>query len=87
MKRVKGFSYDTEKDKDVIDYIEKQPHQANYILNLIRNDMCKKDNDIEILVRKYVEDILKDKSIKTTDNKNNKISKENVMDLLKMGEK
>lgn len=28
MKKVKGFSYDTEKDKDVIEHIEKQPTQA-----------------------------------------------------------
>lgn len=62
MKKVKGFTYDTEKDKDVIEYIEKQPNQSRYIWNLVRQDMNK--NSLENLVRQYVEEILKEKNIK-----------------------
>lgn len=85
MKKVKGFSYNTEKDKDVIEYIEKQPHQANYILNLIRKDMNKKNNELEYLVKKYVEELLKDKKMTIKTNQNDNITKENVMDLLNIG--
>lgn len=62
MKKVKGFTYDTEKDKDVIEYIEKQPNQSRYIWNLVRQDMNK--NSLKNLVRQYVEEILKEKNIK-----------------------
>ncbi len=82
MKKIKGFSYDTEKDKDVIEYIKRQPHQANYILNLVREDMNKQNNEIEILVKRYVSEILKEKNIEVEDKKDNTITKENVMDLL-----
>lgn len=62
MKKVKGFTYDAEKDKDVIEYIEKQPNQSRYIWNLVRQDMNK--NSLKNLVRQYVEEILKEKNIK-----------------------
>lgn len=84
MKKVKGFSYDTEKDKDVIEHIEKQPHQANYIIELIRKDMNNKNDKIEELVKKYVKEILKDKNIELKEN-NNRVSKDDVMDLLSIG--
>lgn len=88
MKKIKGFSYDTEKDKDVIQYIEKQPHQANYIIELIRKDMSNKNDKIEELVKKYVKEILKDKNIETKSNeKENNISKNEVVDLLNRVEK
>lgn len=64
MKKIKGFIYDTEKDKDIIEHIEKQPHQANYILNLVKKDMNKKNNEIEHLVKKYVNELLKNKENK-----------------------
>lgn len=84
MKKVKGFSYDTEKDKDVIEHIEKQPHQANYIIELIRKDMNNKNDKIEELVKKYVKEILKNKNIELKEN-NNRVSKDDVMDLLSIG--
>jgi len=84
MKKVKGFSYDTEKDKDVIEHIEKQPHQANYIIELIRKDMNNKNDEIEELVKKYVKEILKNKNIELKEN-NNRVSKDDVMDLLSIG--
>lgn len=64
MKRTKGFSYDTETDMDVIKHIKKQPHEANYIWGLVRQDM-NEDSDINIkkLVKRYVEEILKEKNI------------------------
>lgn len=84
MQRVKGFSYDDELDKDVIEQIEKQPHQANYIKGLVRADMYKKEgDDIEFLVKKYVEEILKDKKFKSYDEKS--IELDSVMDLINLG--
>lgn len=82
MQKTKGFSYDDELDRDVIKQIEKQPHQANYIKSLIRADMYKKDNDIELLVKKYVDKILEDKNLKADDKQ--KIELNNVMDLLNL---
>lgn len=84
MKKVKGFSYDTEKDKDVIEHIEKQPHQANYIIGLVKKDMNNKNDKIEELVKKYVKEMLEDKNIELKEN-NNKISKNDIMDLLNIG--
>lgn len=83
MKKVKGFSYDTEKDKDVIEYIEKQPHQANYIWNLVRKDMCKTESEVEELVKKYIEKYLKDKKIDIKEE--SKISFDDVKNLLNLG--
>lgn len=83
--KVKGFSYHIEKDIDVIEYIKKQPNEANYIIGLIRSDMNKTDNDIEALVKKYVEELLRDKSIQFEDKKEGNISKDNIADLLNIG--
>lgn len=83
MKKVKGFSYDTEKDKDIIEHLQKQPNQSQYIWSLVRQDMGK-DNDIEKLVKMYVEEILKSKNIKF-DDKNTNITQKSVMGLLSVG--
>ncbi len=83
MKRTKGFAYDTEVDRDVIEHIEKQPIQNKYIWDLVRADMNKSDNNIEELVRKYVEKILKDKNLEV--NNKSKIELDSVMDLLSIG--
>lgn len=83
MKRTKGFAYDTETDKDVIEHIEKQPIQNKYIWDLVRSDMNKSDDNIEELVKKYVEKILKDKNLEV--NSKSKIELDNVMDLLNIG--
>lgn len=83
MKKTKGFSYDSEVDKDVIEHIEKQPVQNKYIWGLVRADMNKSDNDIEKLVKKYVEKILKDKNLEI-DNRS-KIELDNVLELLNIG--
>lgn len=83
MQKTKGFIYDDELDKDIIEQIEKQPHQANYIKSLIRADMNKQDDNIELLVKKYVEKILKDKNLKSEDNQ--EIELNSVMDLLNIG--
>lgn len=83
MKKVKGFSYDTEIDRSVIEHIEKQPIQNKYIWNLVRDDMNKSDNEIEELVRKYVEKMLKGMDIKKVEG--NKVDINSVMDLLNLG--
>lgn len=84
MKKTKGFAYDTEKDKDVIEYIEKQPVQNQYIWGLVRADMNKSDSNIKDLVKKYVEELLKDKDIQFDDKKEGNISKDDVTNLLSM---
>ena len=83
--KVKGFSYHIENDIDVIEHIKKQPNEANYIIGLIRSDMNKIDNDIETLVKKYVKELLKSKSIQFDDKKEGNISKDNIADLLNIG--
>lgn len=60
MNKVKGFSYDPEKDRDVIEHIDKQPNKSQYIWELVRRDIKKENNKIEDLVRKYIEKHLKD---------------------------
>lgn len=86
MKKTKGFSYDTEKDMDVINHIEKQPHQANYILELVRSDMFKlKDTDIEKMVKKYVREYCESLNLSSKEVEENKIGIGNVMDLLNLG--
>lgn len=78
MRRVKGFSYDTERDKDVIEHIGKQPNQCQYVWGLVRKDMGKKDN-IKEIVKKYVEEILKNKNVEI---KNTIVSKKDINQLL-----
>ena len=74
MNKTKGFSYDPEKDMDVINHIEKQPHQANYILSVIRSDMSKqKEESLEAIIERCVEKLLKNK-------KKAKISKDIIAD-------
>lgn len=58
MKKVKGFSYDTIKDKDVIEQIDKQGNGSQYIKDLIREDM--KGSNIQELVRKAVDEYLEE---------------------------
>ena len=85
MKKIKGISYDTVEDRDVVDHIAKQPLQNKYVWDLVRADMNKTDKDIEEIVKKYVEEILKDGNIKMKDKESVNISKNDVMDLLKIG--
>lgn len=58
MKKVKGFSYDTEKDKQIIDHIEKQPNGSHYIWELVRKDM--QGSSIEEIVRREIQKYAKD---------------------------
>lgn len=83
MNKTKGFSYDTEKHMDIINHIEKQPHQANYIIELVRADMYKSGNDIEELVKKYVKKYCKEVDSKEEDG--TEIGIDSVMDLLNLG--
>lgn len=81
--KTKGFSYHIENDRDTIKHIENQPNQSSYILNLVRKDM---DGDnLELIVKKYVEELLENKEIKSVNKKANNISKDNIVDLLNIG--
>lgn len=53
MRKTKGFAYDPENDKDIIDHIDNQPNRSQYIRELIRKDM--KDNSIESIIQKCIE--------------------------------
>lgn len=56
MRTTKGFSYDPEKDKDVIQHISKQPNGSYYIWELVRKDM--RSNNLEDTVNKLIEKYL-----------------------------
>lgn len=61
MKKVKGFLFDTEEDKELLDHIESKGNQSNYIKILVKEDM--KSESIQELVRleviKYLEETAK----------------------------
>lgn len=56
MRKIKGISYDTNKDSYLINHIEKQQNQSKYILELVRKDMESKN--IEILIEKKIKEII-----------------------------
>lgn len=56
MRRTKGFSYDPEKDFDVMQHIAGQQNGSQYIWDLVRRDMS--ENSIEEMVRKQIEKYL-----------------------------
>lgn len=64
MRKTKGFSYDPEKDMDVIKHINKQQNGSQYIWDLVRKDMKSQENNIEHIVKKYIEKYLKNFEIK-----------------------
>jgi len=63
MKKVKGFSFNTINDKDVMDHLDEQTNQSGYIKELIRKDM--NQNDIEEIIRKQIEKYLEGMQLKT----------------------
>lgn len=68
MKKVKGFGYDTVKDADVIAHIKKQPHEGQYIINLVRKDMNKEEinkETIKKIIRKEIEKYLEGLNLET----------------------
>lgn len=56
MRSTKGFSYDPEKDKDVIQHIDRQPNGSHYIWELVRKDMH--NGSIEEIVNRLIEKYL-----------------------------
>jgi len=56
MRKTKGFSYDPEKDRDIINHINKQPNGSQYIWELVRKDM--NSNSIEEIVKQQIEKYL-----------------------------
>lgn len=56
MKRIKGFNFDTEEDKKIIEHIEKQGNQSSYIKELVKKDM--EGNNLEELINKQVDKYL-----------------------------
>lgn len=58
MNKTKRFNYNIKKHQHIIEYIEKQPNQSQYILNLVENDM--KDMNLEEIVKKEVDKYLEE---------------------------
>jgi hypothetical protein len=56
VRKTKGFSYDPDKDKDIIDHIDSQQNGSQYIWNLVKADMS--ENDIESIVKRHIEKYL-----------------------------
>lgn len=79
--KTKGFSYHIVKDADVINHIEKQINQSSYIWNLVRKDINKPD-DIELIIKQYVDKLLNNKNIRFNDKKENNISPCDIDQLL-----
>lgn len=69
MRKTKGFSYNPEKDNDVINHIDIQQNGSQYIWNLVRKDM--EQNDIEIIIKKQIEKYLQGLDLSVGKSKNN----------------
>lgn len=80
MKRVKGFSFETEEDKDIINHIESQPNQSMYIKELVRKDM--RATSIEEIVRQQIEKYLEGLEFKKE--KSVSIDTDEVMNILQL---
>ena len=65
--KVKGFTYDVIKDKDVIEHLNKQQNFSVYLKELVRADM--KKEDIKTIIRAEIKKALKDIEIDTKDKK------------------
>lgn len=83
MKKVKGFSFNTETDKNLLDHLNNQPNQSNYIKELIRKDM--QDNSIEEIIKRHIQDYLENMDIKA-DKKEETVSidTDEVMNILNL---
>lgn len=62
MRRTKGFSYDIDKDKDVINHIDEQQNGSQYIWQLVRKDM--KETNIIDVINNQIEKYLRNSEIK-----------------------
>lgn len=71
MRRTKGFSYDPEKDQDVIDHITKQLNGSQYIWTLVRKDMH--ENDIEEIIEQKIKKYLQNMDLSTGSKEKNSI--------------
>jgi len=63
MKIVKGFSFNTIEDKELLDHLDNQTNRSGYIRELIKKDM--KENSIEELIKSQIEKYLEGIDIKT----------------------
>jgi hypothetical protein len=54
MRIAKTFSF-TQEDKDILDFIEKQPNMSQYIKELIKTDMKNQGKNLEQLIQEYIE--------------------------------
>lgn len=60
MNKVKGFNFDTIKDKIVLQHIEAQGNQSQYIKELVKKDL--ENENMEELVKIHVEKVLEEKA-------------------------
>lgn len=90
MRKTKGFSYDDEKDLDVINYLDAKHDFSGYIKQLIRDDMNK--NDIRTIIDERIEEYMTTHSLsglsclseKVEDRDENIIEKDILDDIMNM---
>lgn len=81
MNKVKGFNYNTEKHKHIIEHIEKQLNQSQYIWSLVEKDM--NSENIEDKIERIVRRLLKDMDVHITE-KEKTIDISSIKDILGM---
>lgn len=83
MLKVKGFSYDTDSDKDVIAFIDSKPKgsRSQYVWHLVRKDM--NSESIESIIKKEIEKYLEGVEIKGKET-SVPINTTGIMDILSM---
>lgn len=92
MKKVKGFSYDTEKDKDIIDHIDDQPNGSKYIWNLVRKDIDNNQYKIKEIIKEEITKQLNNYNLESNRNRKketiekekNTIDTQAITDILNM---
>lgn len=59
MRLVKPFSFDPDRDKDIIDHLEKQPNASAYVRDLIRADIESEGKQLTLnKISKLLEDYI-----------------------------
>lgn len=80
MRISKSFSFDDEKDLDILNYLSNLANQSEYIKKLIRIDMEKSSTKKKLLqIKKLLDDILEENDI--TIKKDQKLDKKDIKEI------
>ena len=83
MRKIKGISYETEKDKDIIKHIDKQQNGSRYVLDLVEKDMNK--TDISTIIKREIDKYLRERNIKEIEENTDaevQINKDEILDIM-----